>query len=163
MRIITASSAAEAPAASIPNSDDSLPGELAQYHPAQSLFTVTPLKANASEITLRLHWRHPDLKARTAVQGALGCVVDYAARLAAQSLLDQCDLSECELHVCKPFSASSLLVTTRIDYVQANCAIYHCEVYVREVQQNVLVAHSEGTLLKRSGEPSRSTQCTSGV
>lgn len=163
MRIITASSAAEAPAACIHNSDHSLPSELPQYHPAQSLFTVTPLKANASEITLRLHWRHPDPKARTAVQGALGCVVDYAARLAAQSHIGHCDLSECELHICEPFTANTLLVTTRVDFVHANCAIYHCEVYVREVQQNVLVAHSEGTLLKRSDEPSRSTKCTSGV
>lgn len=143
MRIITASSAAVAR------------GELPRHHPTQSLFTITPLKASDSDITLRLHWRHPDPKTRSAVRGALGCVVDYAARLAAQSLLGDCDLSECELHVCRSFEASTLLAVTRINVVHDNCATYQCEIYVRKSQQNVLVAHSEGTALKRADELSR--------
>lgn len=151
MRIITASSAVVAS------------GELPQYHPAQSLFTITPLKASASEITVRLHWRHPDPETRGAVRGALGCVVDYVARLAAQPSLEYGDLSECELHVCRPFDASTLLAITRIDVVQDNCATYQCEIYVRESHQNVLVAHSEGTLLKCAEAPSRGTQSTPGV
>lgn len=144
MKIITALPAADTSTA------HSHPDELTLYHPVRSLFTLTVIEATAREATLRLRWRHPDPGAQGSGRGALGCVVDYAARFAAQPLLGHCDLSESELETYASFTTNTLLVTAGINVAYPECAIFHCTIHAVEKQHTILVASSRGTLLKRA-------------
>lgn len=144
MRIITAS-AGEAAAAFIPSSKPPVLEDPEQQHLACSLFTITQLNADTLDIALRLRSRQPD--APNFMQSALGCVVDYAARLAAEPYIGYSTLSECELHIGESCAGNTLVVNARIDGIMGNCATYECEVYVKTAQRQVLIAHSLGTLL----------------
>src|SRR5690606_17403767 len=97
-------------------------------------------------VTLSLKWRHPNPGSGNVLGGALGCIVDHAARLAAQPVLGQCELVESELRSHRAIPGNTLLVTARIIDAHADCATFHCDVHALENKRYVWVADSQGTL-----------------
>ncbi|WP_027329740.1 hypothetical protein [Marinimicrobium agarilyticum] len=147
MRIISSSAQALSPT-STQNLKQSEPEDLARGHPIRFLFTHRVLDASHGNLALKLHWRHPDPSSRGAAQAALGCVVDYAARLVARPFLGPCHLSEWELRTYRPSEASTLLVAVQIVAVHRECVTYHCDFHALEKGRSVAMADSQGTLLQ---------------
>lgn len=132
---------------------------LLSRHPAHQHFALTVKQLGINGVTMEFRQLDPDADSGH-MHSLLGCVVDCAARLAAQSAIGACTLLEQELRVSAPITATSLYVNVQIDSASARYAIFQCAIYAQkpdnqahdtqEPQTRTLIADSQGTLLKRS-------------
>lgn len=142
MRIITVPTTIEPPSnlSHIPLLDD-----FVRTHQVNLMFNVDVVESSAREMTLELELRNPQSSGR---RGALGCVVDCAARMSALHLIGPSDMSEYEMAFHAPFTGETLVVVARIESVSFQCATYHCAIYIEHDGRTTLVADSQGTLVK---------------
>lgn len=115
-------------------------------HALTSFFSVNLIEKSEGNITLELSAKNN--AAEKNQQGALGCIVDCAARLAGYSALGQCFLSECEINVHTLSRTQDFIVNATIAAANKQHATYCCEIYSVQPLTNLLVAESQGTLLK---------------
>lgn len=136
-----------------------LPATLLSSHPVRQHFALTVKQLGINGVTMEFSLLDPDADSGH-MHSLLGCIVDYAAQLAAHSAIGACTLLEQELRVSAPVTATSLYVSAQIDSASARYAIFQCAIYAQEPgsqdhnsqepQARTLIADSQGTLLKRS-------------
>ena len=136
-----------------------LPATLLSSHPVRQHFALSVIRLSVNEVAMEFRRLDPDGDS-DHMHSLLGCIVDCAARLAAQPTIGACTLLEQELRVSAPITATSLYVSVQIDSASARYAIFQCAIYAQEPdtqdhnsqepQARTLIADSQGTLLKRS-------------
>lgn len=120
---------------------------LLSSHPVRQHFALTVRQVGISEVAVELQLL--DSSADSGMYSLFGCVVDYAARLAAQTVIGACALLEQELHIRAVSDARRLHVSAQIDSSSSRYAIYQCAIFAEEADGRRLIAESQGTLLKR--------------
>lgn len=146
MRIISTSSGKE-PLHLIPQpapADDFI-----KSHPARSLFSLGIIEASARTIKLEIEAREQTQDCRSEIRATLGCVIDYAARLVGGNAIGSCDLLEYEVTLRGEVKGATFLVYAQLVTATDDTAAYHCAIYAKQEDRLVLVADSQGTLVKR--------------
>ncbi len=124
-------------------------------HPVSQLFELFTTKHDSVDtVTMELRLREGMSHDSGSTHGALCCAIDCAARIAAQPLIGACALLEQELHFRVQSTATRFEVIARIDSATSQYAIYQCFIYALEQREHILIADSQGTLLK-SDSPTR--------
>lgn len=123
-------------------------GDFIKNHQVNLMFNVDVINSSAREMTLKLELRDPPYSGRSGMRGALGYVVDCAARMSALHLIGQCDLSEYEMAFHAQFTGETLITTAQVESARFQCATYHCAIYIEHDGRTTLMAESHGTLLK---------------
>lgn len=119
--------------------------KIVDTHALKNFFCVSLIEHRAGKITMSLSIRD-DISG--GQYGALGCVVDCAARMAGYAAIGQCFLSECEINVHTQSRVQEFIVSANIAACQKHYATYHCEIYSADQLTNLLIAESQGTLQK---------------
>lgn len=111
-------------------------------HFVSSLFDVNVIDYSAGKIVLGFHARGP------VFTGALGCIVDCVARIAAHESLGDCFVSEYELSSSNQPVVGDFVASAGIETTSDENAIYHCEITAVENSVYKPIAESQGTLMK---------------
>jgi len=123
--------------------------ELLAAHPASHLFNVVVTNGSFNKVSLSVAVRDPAQNRHGEFQGALGLVVDLAARLAGAGLIGPCELLEYEMHYHSGFTLETLSIDVDIQSAAPGYAICHCAVKSGDADER-LVASAQGTLVKQS-------------
>lgn len=113
-------------------------------HPISALFNVRITDYSAGSIVLGLSARAP----QSGSAGALGCIADCVARLAAQESVGTCVVSEYELNAYAQSTAAEFIASAQIRTTTEEHATYSCEIYALENAIHIPLAQAQGTLLK---------------
>lgn len=125
-----------------------LPETLLTSHPIRQHFAPTVRQVGINKIEAQLQTLETSADS-SSTYSLLGCVVDYAARLAGQAVIGACAVLEQELHIRATSDATRLSVHAQIESSSSRYAIYQCDIFAEEADGRRLIAESQGTLLKR--------------
>ena len=116
--------------------------KIVDTHLLKTFFHINLIEQGTGKVTLKL-------TSKGMAEGQLailGCIFDYAARIAGYKTLEQSFISECEINVHHELQVDNLTVNASIVSASKQYATYHCEIYSINPSSNLLLAESQGTL-----------------
>jgi hypothetical protein len=126
------------------NNHPAIINNILNTHFVNSLFHVNILNYSAGKIVLSLDSRESHL----SHNGALGCIMDCAARIAGYESVGDCIVFEYELNTFAHSKADKLIARAQLDEENNQHVTYCCEIFSVENDSRISLSESHGTLVK---------------